>query len=73
MSGLIRGKAVSKSSMIFASMVAIVYNGYKIFKTGNAPSLEEQKSILLLCAALIAFFSPVYLSIWLEKIFGKKE
>ena len=61
------GKNISKASMMFSALIAIFYNGYKIFKTGMAPSIEEQQSILMLCIALIAFFSPVYLSIWLEK------
>lgn len=65
-------KPISKWTMILAVILAIVMNIICIVVNQRIPSTDEQQSILMLCGALILFFSPVYLSIWLDKIFGNK-
>ncbi|MBN2546550.1 MAG: hypothetical protein JXB50_12190 [Spirochaetes bacterium] len=67
------GKNISRCSMMLSAVMAVGYNLFALIKTGQIPTVDEQKSILMLCGALIVFFSPVYLSIWLDKIFGKRE
>ncbi len=66
------GKNVSKWAMILAAVITLTYNIFVVITTRKVPTIDEQQSILVLGSGLILFFSPVYLSIWLEKIFGKK-
>lgn len=72
---MIKGKKVSKIGMILAVMVALMYNLLYVFFEHKIPSTDEQKSILMLSGFIVVFFSPVYVSIILDKfaIMLKKE
>lgn len=67
------GKKISKWVMILAFLIALSYNIFSLIKNGKIPTVDEQKSIIIFSSSAILFFSPIYLSIWLDKIFGKKE
>ncbi len=67
------GKSLSKWAMILAAMITLTYNIFVVITTRKVPTIDEQQSILVLGSGLILFFSPVYLSIWLDKIFGGKK
>ena len=66
-------KPISKWVMVLAAVITIGYNLFVVIKTGKIPTLDQQQSILMLGGGLIIFFSPVYLSIWLDKVFGGKK
>lgn len=66
-------KIVSKWGMVVAVITALGYNIGYLIVTGRIPSSSEQDSILKLCGFIIVCFSPVYLNLFLDKIFGKKD
>jgi uncharacterized membrane protein YagU involved in acid resistance len=61
-------KSVSKIAMIIAVIFLIVYNLIYVILSKKIPTVEEQKSILLFCGAIIIFFTPVYLNLIMDKI-----
>lgn len=65
-------KPISTWTMILAVILAVIMNIISLVWNKRIPTTDEQQSILMLSGALILFFSPVYLSIWLDKIFGNK-
>ena len=69
-------KKISLIGMILGSLIIISSNIVNILYNKSIPTLEEQKSILLFGSSIVIIFSPVYLSIVLDKlsnIFNKKE
>jgi len=66
-------KPVSKWAMIFAVVILLSYNLYKLIKTGNIANTEEQKSLIMMSLSVLVIFAPVYLSILFDKIFGGKK
>lgn len=65
-------KPISTWTMILAVFLAVLMNVICIIVNQRIPSTDEQQSIIMLSGSLILFFSPVYASIWLDKIFGNK-
>jgi hypothetical protein len=66
-------KKISLWTMILAAVFAITLNVLMLIFNKRVATTDEQASILMFSGFMIICFSPVYLSIWLEKIFGKKE
>jgi len=66
---IFNAKGFSLIGMIVAVLIEIVFNLIIILKEKRVPDITEQQSITWLSASIIIFFSPVYLSIWLDKIF----
>lgn len=65
---MVKGKKVSKIGMMLSVTIALLYNlGYLIFER-KIPTVDEQKSILMLSGFIVIFFSPIYASIILDKI-----
>ena len=65
-------KNISKWGIVLAIVIVILYNFVYMLKTGDIPTPDKQNSVIMLGAFCIASFSPVYISIILDKIFGKK-
>lgn len=69
----IKAKWISIIAKIAASLIAIGYNVFNVLYNRKIPSLDEQKSILYLCGAIILFFSSIDLSLICRNIFIKGE
>jgi len=67
------GKTISRYAMILAVVILIGSNLFHIVVKSHIPTFEEQKSLVLFCSGIVLFFSPIFLSVWLERIFGKKK
>lgn len=65
-------KGLSLLGIVVAVAISLSFNVFYVIYNKKVPSLDEQQSVLLLAGSMVVFFSPVYLSIWLDKIFGKK-
>lgn len=66
-----KGKQISKAGMIIGALVIVGYNiGYLIIQK-SIPTMDEQKSVVFLGASLVAIFSPLYISVFLDKIFKR--
>jgi hypothetical protein len=63
-----KGKQVSKIAMIVAAVIIISYNVGYLLLSRAIPTVEEQKSIILLGISILIIFTPIYLSIILDKI-----
>jgi hypothetical protein len=63
-----KAKFISKIGMIIGALIIICYNAFYLITTEKIPTVEEQKSILLFGGSIVVIFSPVYLSIVLDKI-----
>jgi hypothetical protein len=61
-------KNISKIGMVTSAIIVLSYNFYYLIMTGKIPTLDEQKSILMLGGFIVVIFSPIYLSIVLDKI-----
>ena len=72
-SNALAAKPISKWAMVFSAIIIISLNVFVIIKLLRIPTPQEQQSILLLGFGLLGIFSPVYISIWLDKIFGGKK
>jgi membrane glycosyltransferase len=66
------GKTFSKGSMILAVIILIGTNLYSIIAKNHIPTIEEEKTLIMFCSAIVLFFSPVILSIWF-KIFCNRN
>jgi len=62
-----KAKNISKIGMILSALIIITYNIVYLILAQQIPTLEEQKSILLLGLSIIIVFSPIYLNIILDK------
>jgi len=68
-----QAKDISLIGQIVSAVLALAYNVYVIITTKHIPSVDEQMSILLCCTFMgVVCFSPVSVSVWIEKILGKK-
>ena len=65
-------KEISKWAIVVSVLIAIVYNISYTITSRQIPTIEQQSSIIMLCTFIIVAFSPVYLSIILDK-FVKKD
>jgi hypothetical protein len=61
-------KNISKWGMVLSAISIISYNIIYVIFEKKIPTLEEQKSILLFGGSMLVIFSPVYLSIVLDKV-----
>ena len=66
-------KPVSKWVMIITVIILLSYNLFKLIKTGSIANPEEQKSLIMMSLSVLVVFTPVYLSILFDKIFGGKK
>jgi hypothetical protein len=69
----IGAKRISLIGIIISVLIAMFYNLFSLIELRRIPTPEEQKSILLFAFFIIAAFSPVYFSIYLDKILGAKK
>lgn len=61
-------KNVSKWGMLLSVMMVLGYNiGYFVIHK-DVPAMEKQKSVITAALAVVTLFSPVYLSIILDKV-----
>jgi hypothetical protein len=68
MKELFKAKNISLTGIVIAVLIAISFNLFSLIILNRIPSQEEQKSIILLCGFIIIAFSPVYVSIFLDKL-----
>jgi hypothetical protein len=61
-------KNISKWGMVLSAFAIISYNIIYVVFEKKIPTLEEQKSILLFGGSMLVIFSPVYLSIVIDKV-----
>jgi len=66
-------KPVSKFAMIISFIILLSYNLFKLIKTGEIATPEEQRSLIMMSLAVLVIFCPIYLSILFDKIFGGKK
>jgi hypothetical protein len=70
-------KRISLIGMVLGAVIIIGYNTIYVIVSARIPTIDEQQSILLFGGSIMLIFSPVYLSIFLEKIIdmikGRKE
>lgn len=63
-----KAKDISLIGMILGGVIIISYNLIYLILSKKIPTLDEQKSILLFGGSIVIIFSPVYLSIVLDKV-----
>jgi hypothetical protein len=73
MKELFKAKNISLTGIIIAVLIAICFNLFSLLLLNRIPSQDEQKSIIILCRFIIIAFSPVYVSIFLDKILRIKK
>jgi hypothetical protein len=66
-----RAKNISKIGMVISALIAISYNCYNLIINKKIPTLQEQKSILLLSGYVLICFSPIYINIIIDKFVKK--
>lgn len=64
-------KNISKFGMLLGCIIVIVYNAFYLINNQKIPDTEEQMSILMLGWGVASFFSPLIISVILDK-FTKK-
>lgn len=68
----IKAKVLSLWGKIFVIVLGIFYNLIQVLKTGNLPSLDQQKSLLTFLAFIWLVLLPIDVSKIMENIFQKK-
>lgn len=61
-------KPISKWGMICGGLIIILYNFIYLVITKKIPTPEEQKSIIYFGGSIVILFTPVYISIILDKL-----
>ncbi len=72
-SKFLKAKDISLIAQIIAGLILVLFNAMCLIANKRILDEKEQWSVIMMCAALILFFSPIYFSIFLEKIFSKRE
>ena len=65
------GKNISKWAIIISIIFALVIFIVSILMNRKIPTPEETTSILMISGFILICGSPIYISIWIDKIFGK--
>jgi hypothetical protein len=61
-------KNISKFGMIIAVLIIIGMNFGYLILARKLPTLDEEKAILLFGGSIVLVFSPIYLSIIVDKL-----
>jgi hypothetical protein len=64
-------KNISKMGMVLGCIIVIIYNAFYLVNNRQIPKTDEQMSILMLGWGVASFFSPLIISVILDK-FTKK-
>lgn len=67
----VKAKWLSIIAKVIAVLIAVGYNIFSLCYNKAIPSVNEQKSILLLCGAVIMAFSSIDISLIMKNIFTK--
>lgn len=68
----IQAKQVSNVVKIISVLIAIIFNVVYLVMYGKIATMDEQKSLMILCGFVVLIFMPIDLSILVKNILQKK-
>ena len=64
----VKPKKISLIAMILAVIIELGFNLFYLIKNGKIADITDQQSITWVAAAVVIFFSPVYINMIFDKI-----